>query len=195
MGTGRFELFVLYKVFEGWQEPPPYHLERGIYHFAGAKPDLDSGDAFNRLYLEYFLKTPWADADMFGNLQKALDKFWSEQKNLLLHMTNLLANRDRAFFVDSGNLAAAKNIFAIRDDELIITASELDAGKKLFDAMTQSRGQKIFFILAGNYSQIRVLLLNQKFVENVDFVDGTIFLSDRFVPYMRFDTRSLLQAL
>ena len=173
------------------------HFGEAIYHYAGPtmKPNLNADDIFNNLYLKYFLKTPWANVDMFGNLQKALDKFLNEQKNLLLHMTNLLTWRQRAFFVESGNAVAVKNIFAIKDDELIIDASTSDAGKKLLDAMTKFKGQKIFFILAGNYFQIRWFLLNQKFVENVDFVNGFMFLSEQAGVKVSFDTKPLLQAL
>ena len=179
--------------------PKPYRLEKAIYHFAGIKPWFDTNDVFNRLYLEYFLKTPWATADMFGNLNKATEKLFRHVnnglKNTLLQVTNLLARRERAFFVDKKNLDAIKRIFAIKDDETIIDASDSEAPKNLIESLAE--GQKVFFILAGNYWQVRYFLLSQNFVEGTDFINGFMMLSEQFGIKESFDpySRELLQAM
>ena len=48
-------------------------IEQKIYHFAGSKP-LQSVDIFSRLYLEYFSKTPWFNADIFDGIINFVNK-------------------------------------------------------------------------------------------------------------------------
>ena len=177
--------------------PKPHHIEKAIYHFAGAKPDLNTDDVFNRLYFEYFLKTPWATADMFGNIDKAVAKIvgqiFNESRNILLHVTNLLVKRRRAFFVDSGFLEPAKQIFAINAGELVMDLST--GAENLIGAMNANRGKIILFVLAGNYPQIRDFLISQNFVEGTDFINGFMFLSERHGFKMNFDTKQIFKEM
>lgn len=183
----------------------PLHLREAIYHFAGnasTKPSLDTSDIYHRLYLENFLKTPWANVDMFGNIHRALDKILrevsNEQTNILLHLTNLLAYRQRVFFIEKNNIEAIKTIFKIKkDNELIIDASELNSTKNLINALNKYKNQKIFFIISSNYPQIRSLLINNNFVEGIDFIDGFMLLSEQYGLKKNFDhySRMLLQEM
>lgn len=175
----------------------PYRIEKAIYHYAGAKPDLNTDDVFNRLYFEYFLKTPWANADMFGNLDKALNKMFrqsqNESRDNLLHFTNLLTERKRAFFVDNNFLESAKQIFAIKDDELIMASSS--GGDKFLSELENSKGKVIFFLLINNYWQARAFLLSQGFIEGTDFINGFMFLSERHGLTFNFDSKPIVQEM
>ena len=182
----------------------PFKLEKAMYHFAGgdgAKPSFDTDDIYNKLYFEYFLKTPWATADMFGNLHKAADKefrsAYNESRNILLHFTNLLTERKRAFFIDKNYLEFAKNVFKIKDDERVLTMQEGVA--KFLEEITATKGEKIFFVLSipYNYFQVRNFLLSKGFVEGVDFINATIFLSERYGVPFDFNriSRELVQEL
>lgn len=177
--------------------PKPYRIEKAIYHFAGAKPDLNTDDVFNRLYFEYFLKTPWANADMFGNIDKAVvktvEQIFNESRNILLHVTNLLGSRRRAFFVDKGFQEPAKHIFAINNDELVMDFST--GAENLIRAMNANRDKILLFVLAGNYPQIRDFLTGQNFVEGTDFINGFMFLSERHGFKMNFDTRQIFKEM
>lgn len=178
-------------------EPKPYRIEKAIYHFAGVKPGLNTDDAFNRLYFEYFLKTPWATADMFGNIDKAVvktvEQIFNESRNILLHVTNLLVNRRRAFLIDKGFQEPAKHIFAINNDELVMDLST--GAENLIREMNANKGKIILFILAGNYPQIRNFLISQNFVEGTDFINGFLFLSERQGFKMNFDTKQLFKEI
>lgn len=191
---GKFNLHVNY--IRRIKESP--HLEKAIYHFAGGnvtKPSLNTDDIYDRLYLEYFLKTPWANVDMFGNIDKFFNRFYNESKNTLLHFTNLLAERERAFFVEGNNQEAVSNIFAVQDKELVLDASAPDGGEKLLSALNESRGKKIFFILTSNYFAIRIALLQRGFVEGEDFVNGIMFLSEQHGVKTNFDSRAIVREM
>ena len=182
----------------------PLHLEEAIYHYAGGnvtKPSFDTSDIYSKLYLEYFLKTPWANVEMFGNIHRATENLFRSHvgilKNNMLRITNLLKRCDRAFFIDKKNLNSLKQIFEVKDDELIIDASSPDAPKNLLQALNKHKGKKIFFLLAGNYWQLAMFLRQNNFIEGTDFFNGNLLLSEQYGVREDFApiSRSLLQEM
>ena len=175
------------------------HIEKAVYHFAdpSSKPSLNTDDVFNKLYLEYFLKTPWATADMFGNLNKAMGKKFeqilNDSRNLTLNVTNLLSERRRAFLVDENFIEAAKQIFAIKPNEPVISLS-MDA-KNFLQKLNDVKGECLIFVLSNDYWKIRNFLINRNFVEDTDFVNGALFLSERHGVKFNFSTREIVQAI
>ena len=176
-------------------DPKPYHIEEAIYHFAGAKPDLNTDDVFNRLYWEYFLKTPYANARMFGTVHKFCEKLYDNSKFDLLRFTNLIATHERAFLVEANAIEGTKKIFEVKDNEKIFNASNPEDMEKFYADIEESRGKKIFFILSGNYWNIGRTLLQKKFVEGVDFVNALSFLSKQHGIYIPFDSRPIVQEM
>ncbi len=193
---GKFNLVLNWERTKGTK---PFRLEKAIYHFAGvnAKPDFDTDDVYNRLYFGYFMKTPWANIDMFGNIGNFVHRLYSDSQNNMLHFVNLISERKRAFFMDQSYIEPMKQIFRIKDDEQIITLQE--GAEKFLQEITASKGEKIFFLLIGkeNYHTSRMYLLSQGFIETVDFIDATIFLSERYASETDFIhlSRALVQAL
>jgi len=178
-------------------DPEPYHLEKAIYNFIGAKPDLNTDDVFNRLYLEYFLKTPWATVDMFGNMEKAFNNMFrhylNESKNTLLHMTNLLNKRRRIFFVEKEFIEPVKQIFEIRDDEPVMDLST--PLEVLAQNLNAARGEAVLFVFVKDYLMLLNFLRSQNFVEDTDFVNAFMFLSERHGFKFNFDTKAILQEM
>ena len=178
-------------------DPPPHRIEKAIYHFAGLKPDLNTDDVFNRLYFEYFLKTPWATVDIFGNMGKAFDRMFrnylNESKNTLLHMTNLLNKRRRLFLIEEQFLNPAKQIFEIRNDELVMDLSIKP--ETLAQKLNASRGETVLFVLIKNYPQVQNFLRSQNFAEGTDFVNALTFLSERHGFKFNFHTGAIVQAM
>ena len=194
---GKFNLVINWERKKGER---PLRLEKAIYHYAGGdvtKPSFDTDDIYNRIYFEYFLKTPWANVDMFGNLNKALDKMFSTYFNRItenfLHVTNVLSKRRRAFFIEDKFLEFAKQIFEIRDDEFIMSSSE--GVDKLIKELNDSNGEKIFYILTNNYWRLVSLLYKKNFAEGTDFVNAFTFLSERQGFKLDFDSRKIVQAM
>ena len=178
-------------------DPKPLRLEKAIYHFAGAKPDLNTDDVFNRLYLEYFLKTPWATVDMFGNMNKAFDKMFrqylNESKDTLLRTTNLLNKRRRIFLIEDRFLAPAKQIFEIRDDETILDLSI--EPEDLAQTLNDSKGAAVLFVFVRNYPMVLNFLRSQNFREGTDFINALMFLSERHGFHFNFNTAGILQEM
>ena len=177
-------------------------LEKAIFHFVGAfigKPELDTDDISNRLYWEYFLKTPFATAEMFGNIDKAIKDMLhgnhNSSKEMLLYFTNLVAHRRRAFLVEKNNVDAVKNIFAVKEDELMIDVTQPDAGKILLEEIQKTRGQRTFFVFLANYAQVAQFLLQHNFTEGADFINAMLFLSERHGFKVDFDTKPIVQAV
>ena len=174
-----------------------FHIDKAIYHFAVTKPSLDTNDVYNKLYFEYFLKTPWATVDMFGNIHDFLDKsfrkFNNNAKNSLLHMNNLLSTRRRAFAVSKNLLKSAKQIFEIKDDELVITLPT--KFETLIKKLNSVKGEIVLYALTNNYPQLRNILLRRKFIEGTDFVNALSFLSEQQGIKFNFDTRAIVQEM
>ena len=146
-------------------------IRRKLYHFAGIKPDINTDDVFNRLFLEYFIKTPWFSADTFGNIFKMFDGLNRIQQNTLLTMIRLIGKKRRVFFITPNNFSALRAMFEITDDEILIDASQTDALMKLLDVLREHKCVCFFF--TENYHAIRNFLVGQNFVEGIDFVNGS----------------------
>lgn len=149
---------------------------RAIYHYAVEALSLNTGDALNRLWMEYFMRTPFFDADTIGRLYAGFRQTQIGLKQLLLIMSTTLRDRRRSFFVDPRNSDSIKKIFAVRADEEIIPTDGQAPPKKLLDAMKKSRGKKIFFICVPNFPF--GALIQAGFVFGKDFVNGLDFLSE-----------------
>ncbi len=149
---------------------------RAIYHYAVEALSPNTGDALNRLWMEYFMRTPFFDADTIGRLFAGFRQMQIGLKQLLLIMSTTLRDRRRSFFIAPANVDAFRKIFAVRNDEDIIAADGQAALKKLLDAMKKARGKKIFFICVPNFPF--GALTQAGFAAGKDFVNGFDFLSE-----------------
>ena len=149
---------------------------RAIYHYAVEALTPNTGDSLNRLWMEYFMRTPFFDADTIGRLFAGFRQMQFGLKQLLLIMSTTLRDRRRSFFIAPANVDAFRKIFAVRNDEDIIAADGQAALKKLLDAMKKARGKKIFFICVPNFPF--GALTQAGFAAGKDFVNGFDFLSE-----------------
>ena len=152
------------------------NVERKIYHFAGETFGMNIQDSFNRLWMKYFVKTPWFDEATVGRLYDGFRRIHVGLKNSMIQVSALMSGKTRAFFIAPQNREAIKKIFFIRDDEEIIPAENQESLKKLLDAMKSSRGKKVFFIMLANFPFN--VLIKEGFLAGKDFVNGFEFLSE-----------------
>ena len=133
-------------------------------------------DPFNRLWMKYFVQTPWFDERTIGRLYTGFQQIHVELKQSMVTLSAIMSGKTRGFFVQPNNVDGFKKFFAIRDDEEIILAENQDSLKKLLDAMNASRGKKVFFIMLPNFP---FQILNQAgFAPGRDFVNGLEVLSE-----------------
>ena len=137
---------------------------------------LDMRDPFNRLWLKYFVKTPWFDEDAIGRLYAGVQQMNIGFKQSMVNLTAMMSGKTRAFFTAPNDVDGLKNFFSIRADEEIITVENQDSLKKLLDAMNASRGKKVFFILVPNFPL--QILTQAGFVAGRDFFNGFEFFSE-----------------
>ena len=146
---------------------------------------LNIRDPFNRLWLKYFIKTPWFDEETIGKLYSGVQQMQIDLKNFMIQLSAVLSGKTRVFFVLPQNVDATKKIFSIRDDEEIILAENQSSLQRLIDAMNASRGKKVFFIML-QYFPFQILS-SAGFVAGRDFLNGFDFLSEaQGVPYNSF---------
>ena len=108
-------------------------------------------------------------------------------------MNNLLSTRRRAFAVSKNLLKSAKQIFEIKDDELVITLPT--KFETLIKKLNSVKGEIVLFALTNNYPQLRNILLRRKFIEGTDFVNALSFLSEQQGIKFNFDTRAIVQEM
>ena len=161
-----------------------------ICHYIVSNFNLDTSDAFNRLWFKYFCKTPWFNENIFGNIFESVRQIYNDGKNLTIQMTKIMSGRERGFFVDVGNIEAVKNIFAVTADEEIISA---DSVENLIQSMQKSHGKKVFFILVGNFPIIYQKLSVAGFIFGRDFVNIFDLLSESHG--IHFNTHPIIKNL
>ena len=159
-------------------------VRKQIYHYAGHMyPSLDLNNILNRLYMKYFMKTPWFDEDAMGRLY---ERFLGVRNELLTgtaKLSAIVSGKTRAFFVEPSRIEAMKKFFLIRDDEKIIPAENEDSINKLIDAMKASQDKFVFFIMTPRFLNKDFpfdLLTKEGFAVDKDFVRGWVFLTDAY---------------
>ncbi|MBR1579418.1 MAG: hypothetical protein IJ668_02840 [Selenomonadaceae bacterium] len=169
--------------------------KKAIYHYVANSLRLDLNDQFNRLYFDYFTKTPWFDLENVESVFKSVDVINRAYANVLVNLTKLFGKRDRAFFTEHNNIPAVKALFEIGDQEMIVDASNSDALMKILNALRPPDGQrkKIFFIFSGSYPAFKNFLVSQKFVEGIDFVNAMPFVS--YILGMPTESHSIVRAM
>ena len=133
-------------------------------------------DPFNRLWMKYFMKTPWFDEETIGRLYAGFQQIHVGFKQSMVNFSATMSGKTRGFFAAPNDVEALKKLFAIRTDEQIITAENQDSLNKLLDAMKRAHGKKIFFIMLPNFPF--QMLIQAGFVYGKDFLNGLEFLSE-----------------
>ena len=168
----------------------PNTVGKKIYHYTLDTLELNLNDAFNRLWFKYFCKTPWFNENIFGNIFESVRQIYNDGKNLTIQMTKIMSGKERGFFIDVSNIEAVKNIFAVAEDEEIISAESVE---NLIQSMQKSHGKKIFFIFAGNFPEVYQKLSAAGFVFGRDFFNIFDLLSESHGVY--FNTHSIIKNL
>ncbi|MBR0260198.1 MAG: glycosyltransferase family 8 protein [Selenomonadaceae bacterium] len=169
-----------------------------IYHYLGSNHrsfGLNMSDPFNRLWISFFIKTPWFNADSIGRLYSSFQELRRGLLNSALKVSAATPGKKRAFFIDPQKEDLMKKIFSIQNDEEIILAENEDSLKKLIDAMKTSK-DTCTFILTELFLKKKFpveLLQKEGFTEGKDFIRGWELLSEeKGVP---FNSYPLVQSL
>ena len=171
--------------------------EKMIYHFNSHDSikglGTDMSDPFNRLWMSYYIKTPWFDADSIGRLHTSFLKIRGDLKTSAMKLSALVSGKSRGFFIEAQKTERIRKLFSVRADEIIIPAKNPNSIQELIDAMKARRGSFIFFIMTRRFPIPQNFpfdrLIEEGFVEGVDFIKGWDYLN------LPMDTNSLIQAM
>lgn len=167
---------------KNWHKLNP-DKNKAVYHYAGGRFfGLNMRDAFQRLWIRYFIRTPFLDEDTIGRLYSELLKINISLQTKVASISAVVAGKERAFFIEPEKIEALRKNFSVRDDEfMIIPGENEDAVQTLLDTMKTLKGKFVFFIMAEkilnkNFPFDR--LTDAGFVEGIDFVKGWEFLAE-----------------
>lgn len=160
-------------------------VERNIYHFADRILSANMEDEFNRVYLEYFVKTPWFDLNTLGNIFSTIYNLHNKEQLLMIRMTKIMAGKTRMFFFEEHNGNFLKDLFDITEDEEIVYADPIPQSvEKLIISMRETANMRVAFIFVAEYDLVRNILIQNDFVEEEDFINGIwIFPDNVAVPF------------
>ncbi len=152
-------------------------IEKKIYHYIGNALTFDMCDNFNRLWMEYFFKTPWMNTEIIHRIFVCVQELNNQSQNKLLELSAVMSGKRRIFFAELENFEGFKKLFKIKKSEEIIDGTKHDAIKILLRKMKKFRGIGYFILLVHDFEALKKILAAEKFVEGEDFADATEFLS------------------
>ncbi|MBE8949327.1 MAG: hypothetical protein SR3Q1_01815 [Quinella sp. 3Q1] len=189
--TQAVKLPAQFNQFVRWARRRREPVKKGIYYYTAYTLQLDMKDPFNRLWMDYFVKTPWFDAASIGRLYEGFQQIHTKLKKSLVNLSVILNGKARGFFAVPEQIDGLKKIFHINDGEEIVALENQESLKKLIDAMKESQGKKVFFIMVRNFPFNA--LTQMGFVYGRDFLNGIEFLSEE--QGMSLNSYPLLHAM
>ena len=154
-------------------------LYKKIYHYAGWALGLDMKNAHDKLFFDNFVKTPWFSADFIENIHQIIRQIYIEQKNFAVQTSAAISGKERAFFITPNDIETVKKVFKITENEEIIVADSQASIEKLYAAMRNCGGKKIYFIVITNPT-VTQALTQQGFIEGKDFINAIPYLTDAY---------------
>ena len=146
-----------------------------IYHYAGASIGHGLGanmdDSFNRLWMDYFIKSPWFDSSTIGRLY---EKARTDSQEAMINLSAAMSGKTRAFILFEKDLEALVKIFSVKNDEDILLVEVGSPVKKIIDVMNALHNEKFFFIMLPDFQ----FLTAAGFVEGKDFLNVRNFLPE-----------------
>lgn len=179
--TRTLKLPVQFNQFVRWARRKKEPVTQKIYHYTRDSLGLDMKDPFNRLWLEYFAKTPWFNVETIGRLFESFKQIHINLRKAMINLSIITVGKTRCFFATPDTVDDLKNLFSIRSDEKIILAKNEDSIQELIDAMKNYRDKSFFIIMTEKFLKKKFpfnRLKKEGFVEGKDYWKGWGFLSE-----------------
>ena len=160
-------------------------LAKKIYHYAGGSfgvgLSLDMSDALNRLWMKYFIRTPWFDEETIGRLYEGFLSAQNKLNKAALNLSASMRGRIRAFMATEDKLDLLLEKFFVHEDEEVFLLKDGMPLQKIFDVINSAHGEKIFFVLAPKFPFN--VLEEAGFVRGKDFADALEILPSEYNFY------------
>ena len=150
-------------------------VHSAIYHYAGKTVDpFDIDDAYNRLYVSYFVISPWCSPtfvmELFGKSYKMLDDTRVRAREYFVSA----AGKKRIFCGSKATWNIVEKYFSPKEGEeykIIIDAEGNLPVMKTVEMMEEKRGA-LFIFFTDLYEMLRPHFDKAGFEEMKDYVDG-----------------------
>ncbi|SFT61245.1 Lipopolysaccharide biosynthesis protein, LPS:glycosyltransferase [Selenomonas sp. GACV-9] len=140
-----------------------------IYHYAGQRYAIDAVNNFHRLFLTYFTKTPWCNADFLANMARNIHQV---NRSLMLGYANFIVGMHRIIIGDEKEKDNLTKMMMLKEKEKFYTLKEFNAkGLRL-----ETNEIIIFFLKPEEYERVKKNLAECGVIEGVHFMNGNIFL-------------------
>ena len=186
-----------------WKKP--MKIEPWIYHFNGAIIRLDSKLPHNRMWLKYYMKTPFCTPESIGNLfswmANRIDSANQEITRLndwIKDVVPVMLSRRKIYFTDLKTWEDISHSFA-RSGDILINASMPNSTEILIRELQPNRSpdsqdKRIAMIHISDskiYDELQKTLIDAGFVLNVDFVNLIDKFQNRSEP-IKYDTQEMI---
>ena len=156
----------------------------GIIHYTGSTINPQINDDLDRLWFEYFLKTPFCTPETFKNLCAGIESRMQLKFDILQKIFEIKASKQKriGLCVEPKNAEVAAKFF--ETNELILNANDSDIIQNVLEHMKQN----VVFIIAAKtqlFMSIRDRLTAEGFIENRDFFNGFYFFIPKAFTYTR----------
>ena len=145
-------------------------------------------DFLNRLWMDYFIKSPWFDTEAIGRFYETAR---AESQKAMINLSAAMSGKIRAFMTTEENLETLVEKFSVKEYEEIILVRVETPVQKIIDAINISRNEKFFFIMFPNFPFN--ILKEVGLVEGKDFLNAYDFLLQEEI--MPFKSYPLVKAL
>lgn len=140
-----------------------------IYHYAGKCYAIDAVNNYHRLFLTYFTKTPWCNADFLGNLARNIHQ---TNRSLMLTYANFIAGMYRIIIGEETEKDTLTRMLMLKENEKFYTLKDFNKkGLRL-----EPNEVIIFFIKQEEYEKVKKNLEACGVMEGVHFLNGNILL-------------------
>ncbi|SFH88648.1 Lipopolysaccharide biosynthesis protein, LPS:glycosyltransferase [Selenomonas ruminantium] len=140
-----------------------------IYHYAGQRYAIDAVNNYHRLFLTYFTKTPWCNADFLGNLARNIHQ---ANRSLMLTYANFIAGMHRIVIGEESEKDKLTKMLMLKEKEKFYTLKDFNKkGLRL-----EPNEVIIFFIKQEDYEKVKKNLEACGVMEGVHFWNGNILL-------------------
>ena len=158
-------------------------IQKGmIYHYVGNSlpgwgMNFDMNDPFSKIWMDYFVKSPWFNIETPVNLYEGFKNFYQHlQPKAMINLSAAMSGKKSAFILFKKDLNMLVENFSVRNDEDVILVEVGFPVQKMIGIMNDLRNEKVFFIMLPDFPFS--FLTKAGFVEGKDFFNAYDFLSE-----------------
>ena len=151
-------------------------IQQAVYHYAGNNWTMDFlHDDYINLFFQYFVCTPWSDGKFWRVALGKLEQIRQNEQRKIWQIAAGWSGKARTFIIHREDEAWIREQIAIRDDDLV---AYVDNGSLQLEQKHYSG--RILIICHVFYQEIAELLKGFGLKQNIDFVDGRIFIGNHY---------------